>query len=97
MHILKNHARSLNDLLPGVKIGKKNVDIEPSVLFMSCTALAHRESEDTKSYAKYELASTPTPLFKDSYMRKTSSDKKARQSYRRKVPRCIALVKPMKS
>ena len=33
-HIKRSdHARTLYNLLPGIKIGKKNVDIESSVLF----------------------------------------------------------------
>ena len=33
-HIKRSdHARTLNNLLPGIKIGKKNVHIESSVLF----------------------------------------------------------------
>ena len=78
-HIKRSdHARTLNDLLPGILIGKKNVHIEPSVLFMRCTALAHRESEDIKSYFKYEMSAIPTSLFKDSYMRKTDKSELAR-------------------
>ena len=45
---------------------------------MRCTALAHRESEDIKSYFKYEMSAIPASLFNDSYMRKTDKSELAR-------------------
>ena len=78
-HIKRSdHVRTLNDLQPGIKISKKNIQIEPSVLFMRCTALAQRESEDIKLYFMYELSAIPTSLFKDYYMRKSDKAELAR-------------------
>ena len=52
-----------------VQIEKKEVVINPSVLFIRLSALARRE-ENMEKYFKYELTTEPMSLFKDSLMRK---------------------------
>jgi hypothetical protein len=53
-----------------IKIDQKHIHIEPSVIFMRCTTLVQRESEDIKLYFQYDLSAIPTSLFKDYFMRK---------------------------
>ena len=45
---IKKHQRvqPLNELKPGFKVDKQTAQIDPSILFLRCTALAQRENED---------------------------------------------------
>lgn len=73
-----DHVKTLQDLKIGIKVGNKSVHIEPAVLFMRCTAIAQRQSEDFESYFNHELSAIPTSLFKDDFMRKTDKAALAR-------------------
>ena len=61
---------TLNDLKPGVKVDKETIQIDPTVLFLRCTALAQPEDEDITGYFAHEMTAVPTSMFKDSFMRK---------------------------
>ena len=63
-------VRSLNHLLPGLKVDKKQVYINPTILFSRLIAIIQRE-EEISPYFDYELTVIPTSLFKDNTMRKT--------------------------
>ncbi|MES9882369.1 MAG: hypothetical protein ABW185_15970 [Sedimenticola sp.] len=69
---------TLDELKPGIKLDKKVVQIDSSVLFMRCTALAQREDDDITPYFAHEMTSTPTSLFKDNFMRKIDKSELAR-------------------
>ena len=60
----------MNHLLPGLKVDKKQVYINPTILFSRLIAIIQRE-EEISPYFDYELTVIPTSLFKDNTMRKT--------------------------
>lgn len=74
----KQMVCTLNDLKPGIKLDKQVVRIDPSILFLRCTALAQREDEDIAPYFAYEMTAIPTSLFKDHMMRKVDKSELAR-------------------
>ena len=63
-------VRSLDHLYPGIKVDKKKVNINPTILFSRLIAIVQRE-EDMAPYFDYELTTVPTSLFKDNTLRKT--------------------------
>ena len=63
--------KTLQDLQPGVKAGKKKSKrVDPAVLFSRCSALSKRISEKMEPYFKWEMCLDPPSLFKDNFMRK---------------------------
>ena len=70
-------ARSLDHLLPGFKVDKKQVHINPTILFSRLIAIIQRGEEITP-YFDYELTVIPTSLFKDNSMRKTAKSQLAK-------------------
>ena len=62
-------ATTFAGLKPSIKLGNKNVVIDPMVLFSRLIVLMQR-SNDITNYFAYELAPVPTSLFKDNMMRK---------------------------
>ena len=70
-------VRSLNHLLPGLKVDKKQVYINPTILFSRLIAIIQRE-EEISPYFDYELTVIPTSLFKDNTMRKTPKSQLAK-------------------
>ena len=58
-------------ILPGVKVDKKQVNINPTILFSRLIAIMQREDE-ISSYFEYELTVIPTSIFKDNMMHKTA-------------------------
>ena len=68
----KDHIRTLQNLQSGIMVGKKTVHIDPGILFMMCTAISHREGEDSVPSFRYEITAIPTAVFKDSFTRKPS-------------------------
>ena len=69
-----NQVKTLDDLLPGVKINGKKVNIDPAILFTRLTALAQSD-ENMQYHFKYELTHEPTALFKEGSMRKPRKSK----------------------
>ena len=57
-------VQSLNHLLPGLKVDKKQVYINPTILFSMLIAIIQRE-EEISPYFDYELTVIPISLFKD--------------------------------
>ena len=55
-------GHTLNELKPSVKVDKKTVQIDPSILFLRCTALEQRENEDITAYFAHEMTAVPTSL-----------------------------------
>jgi len=53
--------------------------IDPAVLFMRCTAIAHQQDKDIASSFKYEMTVIPTDLFKNGLMRKSNKADLARE------------------
>ena len=64
-------VRTLQQLLPGVKVGNDTVQIDPAVLFLRCTALAERLNTEIAMFFAYEMTAVPTSLFKGYFMRKS--------------------------
>ena len=65
----KARVKTLQSLQPGVKIDKKTVHIDPTILFTRLTAILQGE-EDIAEQFRYELTPEPTSLFKEGMMRK---------------------------
>ena len=63
-------VRSLDHLYPGIKVDKKKVNINPTILFSRLIAIVQRE-EDMAPYVDYELTTVPTSLFKDNALHKS--------------------------
>ena len=53
-----------------IKAGKRNVIVEPTLIFQRI-CLSIESKGDVKKYLKYELPTFPMPLFKNGLMRKT--------------------------
>ena len=70
-------VQSLDHLLPGLKVDKKQVHINPTILFSRLIAIIQRE-EDIAPNFEYELTVIPTSLFKDNTMRKTAKSQLAK-------------------
>ena len=70
---------TLNELKPGVKVDKQTVQIDPSTMFLRCTALAQREHEDITAYIAHEMTAVPTSLFRDFFMRKVDKSEPGRE------------------
>ena len=45
-----DHVKTLQNLQTGVKVDKHCIHIEPFVLFMCCSALAQRQSDDVVTF-----------------------------------------------
>ena len=75
----REQVRSLDHLYPGVKIDKKKVTINATLLVSRLihVAIAQRE-EDTVPVFDYELTTIPTALFKDNAMHKNEKAQLAR-------------------
>ena len=74
-------VHTLNELKPGVKVPRciSNVQIDHSILFLRCTALAQRENEDITAYFAHEMTAVPTSLFRDFSMRKVDKSELGRE------------------
>lgn len=68
----KDQVRTLHDLQQGIQVNKKIIQIDPTILFMRCTAIAQREQEDITPFFAHEMTAVPTALFKDNFMRKAA-------------------------
>ena len=75
----RHMVHTLNELKPGVKVDKQTVQIDPSILFLRCTALAQRENEDITAYFANEMTAVPTSLFRDFFMRKVDKSELGRE------------------
>ena len=60
----------------GVKVDKSTVQIDHSILFLRCRALAQRDNED--SFA-HRMTAVPTSLFKDFFLRKVDKSELGRE------------------
>ena len=45
-----DHVKTLQNMQTGIQVNKNNINIEPSVLFMCCTAIVQRQSEDLVTF-----------------------------------------------
>ena len=72
-------VHTLNELKPGVKVDNQTVQIDSSILFLRCTALAQRENEDISAYVAHEMTAVPTSLFRDFFMRKVDKSELVRE------------------
>ena len=65
-----DYVPSLDLLHPGILVDRKEVHINPALLFSRLIAIVQRE-EDMSPFFDYELTTIPTSLFKDNGLRKT--------------------------
>ena len=72
-------VHTLNELKPGVKVDKQTVQIDHSILFLRCTALAQREIEDITAYFAHVMMAVPTSLFRGFFMRKVDKSELGRE------------------
>lgn len=72
-----NKVKSLDQLLPAVKVDKQKLHINPDILFSRLIVIVQRE-DDMAPYFQYELSPIPTSLFKDNAMRKAEKSQLAK-------------------
>ena len=58
---------------------KQTVQIDPSILFLRCTAPAQRENEDITAYVAHEMTAVPISLFRYFFMRKVDKSELGRE------------------
>ena len=90
-------VHTLNELKPGVKVDKQTVQIDPSILFLRCTAPAQRENEDITAYVAHEMTEVPTSLFRDFFMRKVDKSalgREIKKNVRNIMPDCATQLPP---
>ncbi|KAK6183990.1 hypothetical protein SNE40_006544 [Patella caerulea] len=75
----KDTIRTLQDLESGITIGKKNLNIEPRILFSRLSAIARRQDTDVEPFLEFEMAISPPSLFDGETMRKTDKSELSRQ------------------
>ena len=63
----------------GVKVDKATVQIDPSILFLRCTALVQRNNEDITAYFAHGMTAVPTSLFRDFFLRKVDKSELGRE------------------
>jgi hypothetical protein len=64
-------VKTLDVLMPGFKVDREKVVINPTILFTRLIAIVQRE-DNMSCYFEYELTTIPTSLFKDNAMRKNT-------------------------
>ena len=87
----KDRVKTLQELQPGVKFGKKTVHLDPSTLCLRCVELAKRLDLEGKDFFQYDMCPVPAALFKDSFMNKTDKSTLANQllaGVDQSAPRC---------
>ena len=57
-------------LQPGIRVEKKKININPTLLFSRLIYVVQRE-EDMAPFFNYELTTILTSLFKDNYLQRT--------------------------
>ena len=55
------------------------MQIDPSILFLRCTALAQRDNEDITVYFAHGMTAVPTSLFRDFFLRKVDKSELGRE------------------
>ena len=55
------------------------MQIDPSILFLRCTALVQRDIEDTTAYFAHGMTAVPTSLFIDFFLRKVDKSELGRE------------------
>ena len=55
------------------------MQIDPSILFLRCRALAQRENEDITAYFAHGMTAVPTSLFRDFFLRKVDKSELGRE------------------
>ena len=63
----------------GVKVDKATVQIDPSILFLRCTALVQRDNEDITAYFAHGMTAVPTSLFRDFFLRNVDKSELGRE------------------
>ena len=58
----KDRVKTLQELQPGVKFGKKTVHLDPSTLCLRCVELAKRLDLEGKDFCQYEMCPVPAAL-----------------------------------
>ena len=54
------------------------MQIDPSILFLRCRALAQRDNEDSTAYFAHGMTAVPTSLFRDFFLRKVDKSELGR-------------------
>ena len=55
------------------------MQIDPSILFLRCTALAQPDNEDITAYFAHWMTAVPTSLFRDFFLRKVDQSEIGRE------------------
>ena len=55
------------------------MQIDPSILFLRCRALAQRDNEDNTAYFAQGMTAVPTSLFRDFFLRKVDKSELGRE------------------
>ena len=63
----------------GIKVDKATVQIDPSILFLRCTALAQRDNENSTAYFAHGMTAVRTSLFRDFFLRKVDKSELGRE------------------
>ncbi len=58
---------------------KATVQIDPSILFLRCTALAQRDNENSTAYFAHGMTAVRTSLFRDFFLRKVDKSELGRE------------------
>ena len=56
------------------------MQIDLSILFLRCTALAQRENEDIIAYFAHRMTTIPTSLFRDFFLRKSELGREIKEN-----------------
>ena len=55
------------------------MQIDPSILFLRCRALAQRDNGDSTAYFAHGMTAVPTSLFRDFFLRKVDKSELGRE------------------
>ena len=55
------------------------MQIDPSILFLRCRALAQRDNEDSTAYFAHGMTAVPTSLFRDFFLKKVDKSELGRE------------------
>ena len=55
------------------------MQIDPSILFLRCRALAQRDNEDSTAYFAHGMTAVPTSLFRDFFLGKVDKSELGRE------------------
>ena len=55
------------------------MQIDPSIMFLRCTALVQRDNEDITAYFAHGMTAVPTSLFRDFFLRNVDKSELGRE------------------